>query len=206
MGFFQSVGDVVNTISKWGAGQGSGITKAMRSSEQEIAQNLANSKLVGEFNGFGFKANKEIKLATLGKNPEKIFKAGDTVYIRNADELSQLQQQGFKASSVAIDKEAELKSIEKYQKLIQNYKDFQNSNRTLDNEALRAMYNRKDKPGIGYGNLAKGYFGDETYGGKRIGTVLGAGAATAVGVRYLSGGNLTTNAQGERDIAGIPFI
>ena len=68
------------------------------------------------------------------------------------------------------------------------------------------MYNRKDKPGIGYGNLAKGYFGDETYGGKRIGTVLGTGAATAVGVRYLSGGNLTTNAQGERDIAGIPFI
>ena len=30
MGFFQSVGDVVNTISKWGAGQGSGISKAMR--------------------------------------------------------------------------------------------------------------------------------------------------------------------------------
>ena len=206
MGFFQSVGDVVNIISKWGAGQGSGITKAMRSSEQEIAQNLANSKLVGEFNGFGFKANKEIKLATLGKNPEKIFKSGEAVYIRNVDELSQLQQQGFKASNSGIDKEAELKAIEKYQKLMQNYQDFQNSSHTLDNEALRAMYNRNDKPGIGYGNLAKGYFGDETYGGKRVGTVLGAGAATAVGVRYLSGGNLTTNAQGERDIAGIPFI
>ena len=205
MGFFQSVGDVVNTISKWGAGQGSGISKAMRSSEQEIAQNLANSKLVGEFNGFGFKANKEIKLAALGKNPEKIFKAGDTVYIRNVDDLSQLQQQGFKAARTTTD-EAELKAVEKYQKLMQNYQDFQNSSRTLDNEALRAMYNRNDKPGIGYGNLAKGYFGDETYGGKRVGTVLGTGAATAVGIRYLSGGNLTTNAQGERDIAGIPFI
>ena len=205
MGFFQSVGDVVNTISKWGAGQGSGISKAMRSSEQEIAQNLANSKLVGEFNGFGFKANKEIKLAASGKNPEKIFKTGESVYIRNADELSQLQQQGFKAARTTTD-EAELKAIEKYQKLIQNYQNFQNGSHTLDNEALRAMYNRKDKSGIGYGNLAKGYFGDETYGGKRVGTVLGAGAATAVGVRYLSGGNLTTNAQGERDIAGIPFI
>ena len=205
MGFFQSVGDVVNTISKWGAGQGSGITKAMRSSEQEIAQNLANSKLVGEFNGFGFKANKEIKLAALGKNPEKIFKAGDTVYIRNVDDLSQLQQQGFKAARTTTD-EAELKAIEKYQKLIQNYQNFQNGSHTLDNEALRAMYNRSDKPGIGYGNLAKGYFGDEVNGGKRIRTVLGAGAATAVGIRYLSGGNLTTNAQGERDIAGIPFI
>lgn len=205
MGFFQSVGDVVNTISKWGAGQGSGISKAMRSSEQEIAQNLANSKLVGEFNGFGFKANKEIKLAALGKNPEKIFKAGDTVYIRNVDDLSQLQQQGFKAARTTTD-EAELKAIEKYQKLIQNYQNFQNGSHTLDNEALRAMYNRSDKPGIGYGNLAKGYFGDEVNGGKRIRTVLGAGAATAVGIRYLSGGNLTTNAQGERDIAGIPFI
>lgn len=62
----------------------------------------------------------------------------------------------------------------------------------------------KDK--MGYINFAKGYFGDKQYGGTRIKTVLGAGAATAVGVRYLSGGNLTTNAQGERDIAGIPFI
>lgn len=62
----------------------------------------------------------------------------------------------------------------------------------------------KDK--MGYMNFAKGYFGDKQYGGTRIKTVLGAGAATAVGVRYLSGGNLTTNAQGEKDIAGIPFI
>ena len=62
----------------------------------------------------------------------------------------------------------------------------------------------KDK--MGYINFAKGYFGDKQYGGTRIKTVLGAGAATAVGVRYLSGGNLTTNAQGEKDIAGIPFI
>ena len=62
----------------------------------------------------------------------------------------------------------------------------------------------KDK--MGYINFAKGYFGDKQYGGTRIKTALGAGAATAVGVRYLSGGNLTTNAQGERDIAGIPFI
>ena len=62
----------------------------------------------------------------------------------------------------------------------------------------------KDK--MGYMNFAKGYFGDKQYGGTRIKAALGAGAATAVGVRYLSGGNLTTNAQGEHDIAGIPFI
>jgi hypothetical protein len=62
----------------------------------------------------------------------------------------------------------------------------------------------KDK--MGYMRFAQGYFGDKTYGGTRIKTTLGAGAAAAVGIRYLSGGNLTTNARGEHDIAGIPFI
>lgn len=62
----------------------------------------------------------------------------------------------------------------------------------------------KDK--MGYMRFAQGYFGDSKYGGTRIKTALGATAAAAVSTRYLSGGNLTTNAQGERDIAGIPFI
>lgn len=205
MGFFSSVGDVVNSIAKWGAGQGNGISKIMKSSEQEIAQNLANNKLVSDFNGFGFKANTEIKLAAHGKDPEKIFKAGERVYVRNADEFAQLQNQGFKAAKTTAS-EGEAKALENYQKLIQNYQDFQNGSHNLTDEALRSMYNRGDKAGIGYNNLAKGYFGDETYGGKRIGTVLGAGVAVGVGMRYLSGGNLTKNAQGERDIAGIPFI
>lgn len=62
----------------------------------------------------------------------------------------------------------------------------------------------KDK--IGVMATLDGYFGDAQYGSTRIKAALGAGAAVAVGTRYLSGGNLTTNAQGERDIAGIPFI
>lgn len=71
------------------------------------------------------------------------------------------------------------------------------------NSALKDVTG-KDK--MGYAKFAQGYFGDKTYGGTRVKTALGAGAAAAVGVRYLSGGNLTTNAQGEHDIAGIPFI
>ena len=71
------------------------------------------------------------------------------------------------------------------------------------NSALKDVTG-KDK--MGYMRFAQGYFGDAKHGGTRIKTALGAGAATAVGVRYLSGGNLTTNAQGEHDIAGIPFI
>lgn len=76
---------------------------------------------------------------------------------------------------------------------------------TMDsvNSALKDVTG-KDK--MGYLKFAQGYFGDKTYGGTRVKTALGAGAAAAVGVRYLSGGNLTTNAQGEHDIAGLPFI
>lgn len=40
----------------------------------------------------------------------------------------------------------------------------------------------------------------------RAGVTAGAYAGGAIGLRYLSGGTLTTNNQGESDIAGIPFI
>ena len=71
------------------------------------------------------------------------------------------------------------------------------------NEALQEVTG-KDK--MGYLRFAKGYFGDEQYGKNRKIAAAGAGATLAIGGRFLSGGNLTTNAQGERDIVGIPFI
>lgn len=79
------------------------------------------------------------------------------------------------------------------------------SNQGMDavNEALSDVTG-KDK--MGYFRFAQGYFGDKTHGSTRVKTAIGAYAAGAVGTRYLSGGNLTSNAQGERDIAGIPFI
>lgn len=40
----------------------------------------------------------------------------------------------------------------------------------------------------------------------RIGTTAAAIGGTALGARYLTGGNLRYNADGEKDIAGIPFI
>ena len=40
----------------------------------------------------------------------------------------------------------------------------------------------------------------------RHGALALAGTAAMVGPRYLSGGNMSTNNRGERDIAGIPFI
>lgn len=52
------------------------------------------------------------------------------------------------------------------------------------------------------GQVAKAYMFQDGKKAARMGTY----AAGAVGLRVLSGGNLTHNNTGERDIAGIPFI
>jgi hypothetical protein len=71
------------------------------------------------------------------------------------------------------------------------------------NKALKDVTG-KDK--MGYLNFAQGYFGDKKYGATRIKTAIGVYAGANIGGRMLSGGSITTNSQGERDIAGIPFI
>lgn len=99
------------------------------------------------------------------------------------------------------------KAAEQYEKMSSQLAGLQSTyrNGTIDsvNSALKEVTGKEK---MGYMNFAKGYFGDKQYGGTRIKTAIGGAAATAVGVRYLSGGNLTTNSRGEHDIAGIPFI
>lgn len=47
---------------------------------------------------------------------------------------------------------------------------------------------------------------DKTIRNYRVGTAVGAYAGVAVGGRYLTGGTLTRDQYGQKDIAGIPFI
>ena len=47
---------------------------------------------------------------------------------------------------------------------------------------------------------------DKKIAGTRIATAAGAYAGVAVGGRYLSGGTLTRDNYGRKDIAGVPFI
>jgi len=58
------------------------------------------------------------------------------------------------------------------------------------------------------GENVKNYYteGDASTLAARAGVTAGVYGAGAVGLRYASGGTLTTNASGESDIAGIPFI
>ena len=58
------------------------------------------------------------------------------------------------------------------------------------------------------GDNIKNYYteGDAATLATRAGVTAGVYGAGAIGLRYASGGNLGTNANGESDIAGIPFI
>lgn len=69
-----------------------------------------------------------------------------------------------------------------------------------------AEYAGNENGKLGKGQLATGFFLDETHGKTRIATAAAAYGGGALAVRQLSGGNATHNANGERDIAGIPLI
>lgn len=73
-------------------------------------------------------------------------------------------------------------------------------------EAFNKAKNMDISEGVGLKGLAKGYFGDPELGSTRLKATAGAAVAGGIGIRYLQGGTLTEKPNGERDIAGIPFV
>lgn len=84
-------------------------------------------------------------------------------------------------------------------------------------EALNAMADGSMMQGLGgvAKNTGRLLIGSDMAGegwaraaavGVRVGAPLAAYGAMANGTRYMSGGSMGTNNQGERDIAGIPFL
>lgn len=69
-------------------------------------------------------------------------------------------------------------------------------------------FGREAGSGIGLKNMAKGYFFDpmDNLGKVRRRTTEAVVGGGLVAGRYTSGGDLTTNSRGERDIVGVPFI
>lgn len=90
----------------------------------------------------------------------------------------------------------------KYAEYLNNIK----SGKTQE-EAAAAFFGRDyNEKGIGFSNIVSGFLNDPEYGASRTKGIIGGYAVGSIGLRYLSGGNINTNANGERDIAGIPFI
>lgn len=99
---------------------------------------------------------------------------------------------------------------EVYKKAVKTYADNSGKfSKAMENGASISDINGylgKEGDKLSMATKASGFFGDETYGTTRK-VVAGAGVAGgALAVRRLSGGTLTHNANGERDIAGIPLI
>lgn len=71
---------------------------------------------------------------------------------------------------------------------------------------LAELMGREGKKNGGVRAFTSGFFGDAEYGRTRKIMAGGAYVGGALGLRVLSGGDLTHNSRGENDIAGIPFF
>lgn len=88
-------------------------------------------------------------------------------------------------------------------------KELVNQAQDITHEVFKKKYNVNDLTKIQQGLIyPQAYFNnpDKKIMAQRIGTAVGAYAGINAGGRFLSGGTLTTDSYGQKDIAGIPFI
>ena len=201
MGAVDNILDVAKRVatSVWG----DGAARGLMTTEKEIGSNIVN--------GAEHRAAKDM-LHTLKRNGasfdedgiskmmEASFKGNDTW---NRDDIFSGLKEHMTDESRDKALDASADAIKAYQEgggKVQKYIDANGSG-----SAAREYIGRKDG-GLGLANAGKAYFTDSQYGRQRVGTALGAVAATDIGMRTLQGGNLTTTATGEKNIAGLPFI
>ncbi len=177
----------------------SSLKTTMAFNNVDVARSLANSKAVSAFNGFGRMAASDI---TLGNDAaRRVIKKGERVAVNNVSELNQaLSQLGnfeaIKDNDVAA---AFSNAVESFQK-------HTGDGAVLAGDDFQKFIGREGKKGLGAFNTARGYFADEQHGKTRMKVAAAGVIGGGIAARYLSGGNMTTTAQGERNIAGIPFI
>ena len=134
------------------------------------------------------------KIDISDETAQKIAHAGNGVV---TDEAFENINKALQENGLAKEKTDKLTS--KLQKYAQDVMD-----KPIDREkAINSI--GKNKKMIVY---PKTYYSnpDKTIKNTRIAATAGAVGAIAVGGRYLSGGTLTTDRYGQKDIAGIPFI
>ena len=118
-----------------------------------------------------------------------------------SDAGKKLGKQALEVAQKVAKEDAGYEAAQNFSKLWQSFE-----NATEKGLTGSEMYKAVTGKNLGFINTAVGYFSDPTYGAGRLKAGLGAYAIGAIGMRYLSGGDLTHNARGERDIAGIPFV
>lgn len=230
-----SIGDAINggieavaeRISKYGILEGAGnIIRKLGTNEAEVARSAATRRITKTLNGVNITIPKNDYL----KIGEKVYQAGETVKLKTMDEATEALSRigsGLSLSDIPEDKLEEnfyqgaanvrkafrdaIEASGLSEKAVANkVKKFDSAVDTLATELYGGIDSLDDivedssriKKGLA---AVQGYFTDPEKGKARRG-VAELYAGTAIATRYLSGGDLTHNKQGERDIAGIPFI
>lgn len=201
MGAWNSVMGVLDNVYKSAFGSSS-IKTTMQFDNLAVARTVANSRAVSQFNGLGRTAAADITLNKGNKDlAERVIKKGQTIHVNNMAELNEVTGKfAGQMTPLSGDKAKD------YATALETIRKHTGDNADLSSVDFQAFIGREGKEGLGIMGTARGYFGDEKYGVQRVKIAAGAVAGAGVATRYLQGGNLTTTAQGERNIAGIPFI
>lgn len=173
-----------------------GITDAFKVYGQKLVTN--QDEIAKQIAKRGFES--------ITKNPGSFLKsaykeaAGDAYSKEIADALSKAT---VDKSSHIIAEGVDEKTLsglqDKYIEYRKNFSNIQNA-KSVSEEQYKFL--RKDNGLFYHPNKARAYFMEDGKKAARIGTYAGG----AVGLRLLSGGNLTHDNTGKRDIVGIPFI
>ena len=197
------MGNVIETLGRIVKGTwGDGASKGLMSSFEEIGGNVVSGKersaaqsVIYDLKRNGAKFNEE-GLSEFMKTKES--------GLMNRDEVLENIQGHISDDTRTKALNASSKKISAYQAGGNKISQYMESGATV--EAAEAYLGRKEGTGLGGMNIVAGYFGDAEHGMHRVKTAAAGTAVGAVGARYLQGGNMTTNANGEKDIAGIPFF
>lgn len=145
-------------------------------------------------------------MQSITKNPgayaSEIYKKGNEAI--DNDVAKALSKATYKDGNLAVDgvDGDTLKSVQEgFNSQRKELDSIANNEGALNENQLKFIKGQHGTIGGAY-QKGKAYFTEDGKKAARIGTVAG----TMVGARLLSGGGLTHNNTGERDIVGIPFI
>ena len=206
---------------------GKGIKQGLLPSNFNLsaARNILEFRSTGIMNNAGITAARDIELQT-AKGVTLSFKKGESIVAKNMDEFNAINKQfrtqynnatkdvksgldgmfAYKADGVTKSYIDNIVTNQDFYRFKWDLADGRMGGILEKDSAYMKFIGREGKEGLGVVNTANAYFNDSTYGTLRKQAAIGGTAATGVALRYLSGGNLTTKANGERNIAGIPFI
>lgn len=178
--------DVASSVvnSKWG--------QAVIPTANELNQTISsNTKLAGSLYNENIQKSLTHMFEGLNVPTEEATRMAKTVNVKNYDKAINALSEDI---SEYTDKPVE-KVIERAKTVTQK-----EISKGIDPENLSIPDKILKYPGAYFTNP------DNKIKNTRIATAVTAYAGTAVGARYLSGGTLTTDNYGRKDIAGVPFL